>query len=153
MINRQQHAFSCGPTVITNVLEWLGMRTPYEKILAYCKKNKTYDNCMYRHQLIQNLQELGIKHRIIPNATIKDMKQEIDRGNAVIYLYAWMYKGNEGAHYVFIDDYTPKFMRAWNSSIRNKTPWRTNRILSEFIRYSNRKYKQVYGSAIVIPKY
>lgn len=126
-INKQSYPTCCGPVAVLNALKWLGNSVSwrkYEDIFPflgwqkYCKEDK---GCNL-HSIHKMLRFFEVNYRYIPHTKhviIWDIERELDKGNGVILNYRWYNKnGNEGNHYVFIDQHTPTRFRSKNEWLR-----------------------------------
>lgn len=153
MINRQQHTSTCGIVATVNATQWANNPVSFKDAI-----NWFTDLYGFKHKGINidyvraTLKDLDIKTSNISKPTFTDIEKEIDKGNAVILLYKWYYKGRNGGHFVFIDSYTDKTFNVWNFSSRNKTPRINKEKIAKKLRYSYRWHEKDYPDAIVIKR-
>ena len=152
MINRQQHFGTCGATAIANLAQHVGIPMSYKNSLKFFKdainENPLHGAWLYTVRSALNV--LGIKHRCKKNLKMKDIERELDKGNSMIFLYAWCVNGKRGGHYVFINGHTDKYITAYNASKVNTSPRITKKKLSDYIKYSHRHQKGIYTSALIV---
>lgn len=154
MINRQRHRTTCGIVAIKNALEFKGRKKKkdsYENLLKYSIRNLGFKHDgMHNVQIYYALKLKGIKHKIIRQASFKDISRELGKGRGVIFLFRYAIgNGGSNGHFTFIDKETPKQFRAWNNTRKRSCMWR-KKTMAKYIRYSNRHHANSYSQAIVI---
>ena len=149
MINRQRHRKACGPVAIVNALQWKNIDCSYKDILSFYQNfgKFKYDRGMSSNGIMNVLKKKDIKFNSIHKIKLKNIIEEIDKGNGLIIAF---YHSKTSAHFVFIDKYTKKYIRAWNLTAYNKTPMFSRKELSKCIRYTNRWKPGTF--AIIIEK-
>lgn len=151
MINRQKHQTTCGIVAATNALKWHGIDVSYQKMLDHAKRKFGFNHKGVNFKVVLKMvQASGVKTKLDFEPTFKSIEQEIDKGHSVILLYRWSNGEISRGHFVFITGYTDKFFIAWNDSRKNKTPYRSKKILAESMRYSYRWYSHRYPMAIIV---
>lgn len=159
MINKQRHSFACGIVSTVNALRWLGYNNTYKEVLEHTKKyiTKNINGGLWPKEVRQLLKDYSIKYKTTNYPTFKFMEKEIDKGNAVLFLYKWKRSENIGGHYTFITHYTKHFWVAWNNANNNKTAYQNRKVLARDLRYSNlirdklfKMHGTVYPKAIII---
>lgn len=153
MIQKQQHRTSCGVVAAANALEWSGIPVTYKEMVDYSKSEHGFKHKGMKFSTVQlMLDELGLETKKVAHPSVSYIEEELNKGNAVVLLYRWFYKGRNGGHFVFIDDHTDTQFNAWNMCGKNKTPRVSKKAVAKDLAYSKRHHGKDYPYAIVVKR-
>jgi len=100
---KQRGSSSCGPACIKMAISYFNLPVSLNKINSVSKYHKK--GGLYNQDLVKTLETLGIKTKVLNNATWSDLINYNKRDNVIIV--SWMLKGYIG-HFSVLDKVTPK---------------------------------------------